>query len=140
MRRPGLSVSWSGITEPMTAPIPNAPIRSPENVSGRWKERVAYAGVSVATGSIVSETAATMRRSISKRSSRRTSAKFTAPTQNEDRVSRYSSSARAMFWNHVPQFDSRFPAKKTAKFQCLSARSDERRDLEAALHPVRVGR
>lgn len=32
-----------------------------------------------------------------------------------------------MFWNQVPQFDSRFPLKKTAKFQCFSARSDDRR-------------
>src|SRR5437763_13015848 len=32
-----------------------------------------------------------------------------------------------MFWNHVPQFDSRLPAKNAANLPWRSARSDERR-------------
>src|SRR5204863_4477320 len=38
-------------------------------------------------------------------------AKLTTPTASVDRVRRNTRMAWAMFWNHVPQLESRFPVK-----------------------------
>src|SRR5690349_14479230 len=35
------------------------------------------------------------------------------------------SSAWAIFWNHVPQFESRLPTKYGPKLRCASTRSEE---------------